>query len=76
MNKHHLFLLHIWTEPPENQSGHWRATLEEPHSGQQWAFANGEKLVAFLEQVAKGIWPKSHTLRARDNISRYQSDDG
>ena len=67
MNHHYLFLLHIWTEPPEEQSGHWRAALEEPHSGQQWAFANAEKLIAFLDRVAAGDWPTAptHPVRGR-----------
>jgi hypothetical protein len=33
----------------------WRASLDDPHSGQRRGFAGLAELVAFLEQEASGV---------------------
>jgi hypothetical protein len=41
------YLLRLWRTP---ESG-WRATLEDPHSGERSAFASLAELLAHLEQA-------------------------
>jgi len=40
------YLLRVWRTP----DAHWRASLEDSHTGERRAFATLEQLVAFLEQ--------------------------
>jgi len=40
------YLLRLWRE---QEDGRWRATLENPGSGERAGFATLEELVAFLE---------------------------
>jgi len=42
------FLLRLWNEKKAG-SGVWRASLEDPHTGEQIGFANLEALLAYLE---------------------------
>ena len=40
------YLLRLWRTP----EARWRASLEDPHTGEKRAFANLAQLVAFLEE--------------------------
>ncbi len=45
---HYLsYLLRLWC-PEESQLACWRASLEDPHTGERIGFANLEELFAFL----------------------------
>ncbi|MCA9969112.1 MAG: hypothetical protein KC425_02800 [Anaerolineales bacterium] len=39
------FLLRLWREA---RDAPWRASLEDPHTGQRHSFASDEQLLAFL----------------------------
>ncbi|MBN2393621.1 MAG: hypothetical protein JXR84_23010 [Anaerolineae bacterium] len=46
------FLLRLWPVK-ENEHSVWRASLESPHTGERWGFADVEALCTFLhEQIA------------------------
>ncbi|MFQ5399783.1 MAG: hypothetical protein ACE5E7_09320 [Anaerolineae bacterium] len=46
------FLLRLWRDDEQQP---WRASLEDPHTGEQCGFANLEQLFAYLkEQTASG----------------------
>ncbi len=50
---HYLsYLLRLWQT---GSTGHatWRASLEDPHSGERLGFASLEDLVAFLQQQTR-----------------------
>ena len=56
---YHAYLIRFWREG-ENKS--WRVTLEDPHTGLKYGFADLEKLFRFLslqanqtEQLAKTL---------------------
>jgi len=55
--KYRAYLLRLWRSETLDQG--WRASLEDPHTGERIGFASLEQLFAFLmEQVerdAKGI---------------------
>lgn len=40
------YLVRLWRENETN----WRGTLENPHTGQRYAFASIEELLSFLKQ--------------------------
>jgi len=54
MNHHRAgyraYLLRLWRTP----EARWRASLDDPHTGEQRAFATLAQLVAYLEQEADG----------------------
>lgn len=45
------FLVRLWQE---GEAATMRVTLENPHNGKRYVFANLEELVAFLEDVMGG----------------------
>lgn len=45
--KYLTFLLRFWRE---GENSPWRATLESPYGGKQYAFSSLEKLFAFLKE--------------------------
>ena len=51
------YLLRLWRENGEKTD--WRASLESPHTGERWGFANLADLFTFLEKEV------SHVARGR-----------
>ena len=49
---YHAYLLRVWRE---NDREPWRATLENPHTGERLAFAGADRLLAYLSQQ----WPSA-----------------
>ncbi len=47
------YLLRLWC-PDQSQSASWRASLEDPHTGERIGFANLEELFAFLMEKVEG----------------------
>ena len=45
------YLLRLWKE---NRDSPWRASLEDAHTGARHAFADPEKLLAFLKEGPPG----------------------
>jgi hypothetical protein len=43
------YLLRLWREKG-GQAGAWRASLQDPHSGEKLGFAHLDELVAFLRE--------------------------
>ncbi len=41
------YLLRLWRE---RETAPWRATVEDPHTGERWGFANLRQFIAFLEE--------------------------
>lgn len=44
-SNYHAYLLRVWRE---NDAEPWRATLENPHTGERLAFAGADRLLAYL----------------------------
>ncbi len=44
---YHAYLLRLWRESEHDP---WRATLEDPHTGERLGFANLDRLLAYLNQ--------------------------
>ncbi len=42
------FLLRLWRE--DEDKAHWRASLQNPHSGEQLGFGSVDELFAFLQR--------------------------
>jgi len=53
------YMLRIWLVG-EGDGAVWRASLENPHTGECSVFVNSEALYAFLESLARN-WPLSGT---------------
>ncbi len=49
---YHAYMLRVWTVG-EGESVIWRASLEDPHSGAQRAFASLELLMGFLQEMVR-----------------------
>ena len=67
--RHYMaYLVRLWQVNGEGQPA-WRASIEDPHTGEQRGFASLENLVAFLreqmEETSSRIAP-----RDSDNSSR------
>jgi len=43
------YLLRLWRIPTAGEAT-WRASLESPHTGERWGFADLEEMVAFLRR--------------------------
>jgi hypothetical protein len=54
------YLLRLWRERG-SASIHWRASLQDPHSGERVGFAHLDELVAFLRQQT-GLAPPAEDL--------------
>jgi hypothetical protein len=48
----HSYLLRLWCAG-EPQSGNWRASLEDPFTGERVGFASLEQLFAFLMELSE-----------------------
>ena len=53
---YHSYLLRLWQEDADGKSS-WRFMLLNPFSGEQWGFANLERLVAFLKEQMDELSP-------------------
>lgn len=51
--RYYSYLLRIW-EVDGAETPIWRASLEDPHTGEQKGFADLESLFAFLRERADG----------------------
>lgn len=52
------YLLRLW-QVPGRARAIWRASLEDPHTGERVGFASLEHVVAFLEaQIGRGSQPE------------------
>jgi hypothetical protein len=49
------FLLRLWNAHPAGKPGDWRASLEDPHSGERKGFASLEALFGYLGQLTNGM---------------------
>ena len=49
LSGHYSYLLRLWREKG-SASIQWRASLQDPHSGQRVGFAHLDELVAFLRE--------------------------
>ena len=47
------YMLRLWQVGGEGEPV-WRASLESPHTGERYGFANLESLITFLEEEATG----------------------
>jgi hypothetical protein len=46
---YHSYLLRLWPIK-ENEHTIWRASLESPHTGEKWGFADLDAVCAFLRK--------------------------
>ncbi|MFZ0548983.1 MAG: hypothetical protein WAM60_26285 [Candidatus Promineifilaceae bacterium] len=51
------FLLRVWRE--DDHSG-WRASLENPYTGQSVGFSSMKQLYEFLEEKTSGVLKNNH----------------
>lgn len=62
------YLLRLWREKGEEMT-RWRASVEDPHSGEKLGFADLDELVAFLRErtglapPAEDLAKAEHTLK-------------
>jgi hypothetical protein len=61
------YLLRIWRANGEGEAA-WRASLEDPRTGERIGFASLEKLFAFLRQQA-GVSPTQVTIEVSEQTS-------
>lgn len=58
VHNYHAYLLRLWRE---DDATPWRASLENPHTGERIHFANDKQLYAFLhEQMVAHSGPIGH----------------
>jgi len=62
--KYYAYLLRFWREDGSNS---WRATLEDPHSGESVGFASLPQLFAFLDKKST---PKNDENKASSTGNR------
>ncbi len=58
MNAYHIYVLYVWIEEGD-ETGSWRALLEEPGTGKRWGFTDPHNLAIFLEEIARTASPSS-----------------
>jgi hypothetical protein len=53
--QYHVYMLRFWQERSQDEaSPAWRFSLEDPHTGERYGFADCDGLYAFLnEEIAK-----------------------
>ena len=70
------YLLRLWREKG-GQTTWWRASLQDPHSGQRVGFAHLDELVAFLREQT-GLVPPAEGLVKGEHAPRTgsTSDEG
>ncbi|MBK7895131.1 MAG: hypothetical protein WAS33_30350 [Candidatus Promineifilaceae bacterium] len=56
LQHYHAYLLRIWRE---EEGMPWRATLQNPHTGEQEGFASVEQLITFIREKTEGSGPTS-----------------
>ncbi len=49
----HSYILHLWLEDSSSGTG-WRVSLEDPHTGERFGFANLEQFFTFLIELIVG----------------------
>ena len=57
------YLLRLWREKGR-KTIRWRASLEDPHSGEKLGFAHLDELVAFLRQRTGQVSPAESLMKA------------
>jgi hypothetical protein len=57
------YLLRLWQEPG-GESARWRASLQDPHSGEKFGFAHLDDLVAFLRKQTSLALPAESPMKA------------
>ncbi len=65
--EYHAYLLRLWRE--ENATN-WRATVQNPHTGERCSFASLPTLLTFLEEQTGESWvvvPKPDVERFTDS---------
>jgi hypothetical protein len=55
-NRYAAYMLRLW-QVGDGDSAVWRASLEDPHTGERCAFANQEALFAFLDTLTQRLSP-------------------
>jgi hypothetical protein len=59
------FMLRLW-QARDNEEMVWRASLEDPHSGERRGFASLEMLFAFLKEQTQGNATQPQVLEIND----------
>ena len=59
------YLLRLWRERG-SASIHWRASLQDPHSGERMGFAHLDELVAFLREQTGLASPAERLAKGED----------
>jgi hypothetical protein len=65
------YLLRLWRETGGGTT-RWRASLQDPHSGEKFGFAHLDELVAFLRERT-GLAPLVESLRKAECSSKVGS---
>ena len=66
------YLLRLWREPG-GETARWRASLQDPHSGEKFGFAHLDELVAFL-QGRTGLALPVERLVKRERTAKVSSE--
>jgi len=66
------YLLRLWREKGE-QASSWRASLQDPHSGEKLGFAHLDELVAFLRERT-GLAPPAERPAKGEHTSKIGSE--
>jgi hypothetical protein len=62
------YLLRLWLAPGDQRSG-WRASLEDPHTGDRVGFGSLEQLFAFLAEQAADAEQRSNGTKGGGNTA-------
>jgi hypothetical protein len=65
------YLLRLWREKGGGRT-RWRASLEDPHTGEKLGFAHLDELVAFLRERT-GLAPPAESLVKREGMEETGS---
>jgi hypothetical protein len=69
------YMLRLWWDGAEE--GEWRASLEDPHTGERTGFASPEALLAFLRhRIHPGRRDREQTERGEHTAPHGASQDG
>jgi hypothetical protein len=69
------YLLRLWREEG-GEATRWRASVEDPHSGEKLGFAHLEELVAFLGERTGLAPPEERPKRERPSNIGSESEEG
>ncbi|MGD8475494.1 MAG: hypothetical protein PVH59_15360 [Anaerolineae bacterium] len=69
------YLLRLWREMG-GETTRWRASLEDPHSGDKLGFAHLDELVAFLRERTGLAPPEESPKRERPSSIGSESEEG